>query len=186
MASMARLINDKTIVNSEQLHFILQRLAHQVIETHTNFQNTILIGVQPRGVQLCDKIHQIIEEKLKTKILKGYLDISLHRDDIRMQDKPISMSKTEIPCTLDGKNIVLIDDVLYTGRTIRAALDTLMDFGRPDDIELLVLIDRKLHRHVPIQAKYIGRSIDSIDKERVIVYIDVEKEKNRVEINKQE
>jgi pyrimidine operon attenuation protein/uracil phosphoribosyltransferase len=76
--------------------------------------------------------------------------------------------------------------VLYTGRTIRAALDTVMDFGRPDDIELLVLIDRKLHRHLPIQAKYIGRSIDSIDKERVVVYIDVDKEKNRVEINKQE
>jgi pyrimidine operon attenuation protein/uracil phosphoribosyltransferase len=97
-------------------------------------------------------------------------------------DKPQSMSQTIIPSTLDNKNIILIDDVLYSGRTIRAALDTLMDYGRPRDIELLVLIDRRLHRHVPIQAKYIGQSIDSIEKERVQVYIDIENQDDRVEI----
>jgi pyrimidine operon attenuation protein/uracil phosphoribosyltransferase len=183
---MAKLKNGRIIVGSEQLHFILQRLAHQLIENHNSTDNLILIGVQPRGIQLCDKIHKIIEKKLGKPILKGTLDISLHRDDIRLHDKPFAMNQTDLPFSLDGKNIVLVDDVLYTGRTIRAALDTLMDFGRPNDIELLVLIDRKLHRHVPIQAKYIGRSIDSIQKERVQVFIDDNNEKDRVEIYTQD
>jgi pyrimidine operon attenuation protein / uracil phosphoribosyltransferase len=183
---MAKLKNVRIIVGSEQLHFILQRLAHQLIENHNSLDNLILIGVQPRGIQLCDKIHKIVEKKLGKPILKGYLDISLHRDDIRLHDKPFAMNKTDLPFSLDGRNIVLVDDVLYTGRTIRAALDTLMDFGRPNDIELLVLIDRKLHRHVPIQAKYIGRSIDSIQKERVQVFIDDNNEKDRVEIYTQD
>jgi pyrimidine operon attenuation protein / uracil phosphoribosyltransferase len=179
---MAALKNNKIILSKEKLHFILERLTHQLVENHIDFENSILIGIQPRGIKLCDRIHQILEKKLGKSIQKGFIDISLHRDDIHLMDKPQSMSQTIIPSSLDNKNIILIDDVLYSGRTIRAALDTLMDYGRPRDIELLVLIDRRLHRHVPIQAKYIGQSIDSIEKERVQVYIDIENQDDRVEI----
>lgn len=181
---MAALKDDRIILSTEKLRFILERLAHQLIENHYPFENTILLGIQPRGIQLCDRIHGIIERKLNKKIPKGYIDISLHRDDLHLQGKLIPMNRTDIPFSLDQKNIVLMDDVLYTGRTIRSALDMIMDFGRPRDIELLVLIDRRLHRHVPIQAKYIGQSIDSIEQERVAVYLDQAKEKDRVEIYK--
>lgn len=185
---MAQNINSahRTILDTKKLDYILHRLAHQLIETHGNFADSILLGVQPRGIVLCDYIHTLIEKKLNKTIFKGSLDISLHRDDIYIQGTNLSIGKTEIPISLDQKNIVLIDDVLYTGRTIRAALDTLMDFGRPSDIELLVLIDRKLHRHVPIQAKYVGLAIDSIEQERVKVWLEKDSKKNKVEILNQE
>lgn len=181
---MVKSINEvnKIILDAQQLDFILHRLTHQLIEVHGDFNDSMLLGVQPRGIILCDLIHQLIEQKLKKKVHKGYIDISMHRDDIHIQGTNLTMAKTEIPCSLDKKNIILIDDVLYTGRTIRAALDTLMDYGRPRDIELLVLIDRRLHRHVPIQAKYIGRTIDSIEEEKVRVLLEKDSKKNRVEI----
>lgn len=172
----------RVILDDRQLEFILHRLAHQLIEVHGDFEDSILLGVQPRGIVLCDIIHELIEIKLKKTLHKGYLDISMHRDDIHIQGTNLTMGKTEIPISLNEKNIILIDDVLYSGRTIRAALDTLMDYGRPKDIELLVLIDRRLHRHVPIQAKYIGKSIDSIEEERVKVWLEKDSQKNRVEI----
>lgn len=177
---VSKLERNRTILDEKELEFILQRLAHQLIETHADFPNTILIGVQPRGTELCDRIHDIISKKLKKSIPKGYIDISMHRDDIHIHGTSLQMGKTEIPCSLDEVNIILIDDVLYTGRTIRAALDTLMDYGRPKDIELLVLIDRRLHRHVPIQAKYIGKTIDSIQREKVKVILGDNKEKDSV------
>ena len=176
----------RTILDNVQLEYILHRLAHQLIEVHGGFKDSILLGVQPRGITLCSIIHPLIEYKLKSKIYHGSIDISMHRDDIHLQGTNLSIGKTEIPISLDNKNIVLIDDVLYTGRTIRAALDTLMDYGRPRDIELLVLIDRRLHRHVPIQAKYIGRAIDSIEEEKVKVILEKDSKKNRVEILTQE
>lgn len=177
---VSKIEKNRTILDEIQLDYILQRLSHQLIETHGDFTNTILIGVQPRGTELCDRIHKIISTKLKKTILKGYVDISMHRDDIHIHGTSLQMGVTEIPCSLDEINIILIDDVLYTGRTIRAALDTLMDYGRPKDIELLVLIDRRLHRHVPIQAKYVGKTIDSIQREKVKVILGNEKEKDKV------
>jgi len=185
---MVKAIDNKlrVILDNTQLEFILLRLAHQLIEVHGDFKDSILLGVQPRGIILCNIIHQMVEAKLKSKIHKGSIDISMHRDDIHLQGTNLSIGKTEIPISLDNKNIVLIDDVLYTGRTIRAALDTLMVYGRPRDIELLVLIDRRLHRHVPIQAKYVGRTIDSIEEEKVKVTLEKDSKKNRVEILTQE
>lgn len=182
MVDKIKNIETKLIVNPKQLKFILQRLAHQLIENHLDFNNTALIGVQPRGIELCKIIHKIIETKLNTKIPLGFIDISLYRDDLHINTKPQALDKLDIPFSIEGKKIILIDDVLYTGRTIRAALDALMDFGRPIDIELLVLIDRKLHRNVPIQAKYIGKIIDSIEKEKVKVFLNISKETDRVEI----
>ena len=99
----------------------------------------------------------------------GALDITFYRDDFRRKDKPLIPSATNLDFSVENKRVILVDDVLYTGRTIRAALDALVDFGRPKDVELLVLIDRKLHRDLPIQAKYVGKTIDSIEEERVTV-----------------
>lgn len=177
---MAKL-KDKVLLDSKQLDFILKRLSLEVIENHHFFENSILVGIQPRGIVLCDIIHKAIEEKLKINVPKGYIDISLHRDDIHLQDTLIDIKDTNLPYSVEGKKILLIDDVLYTGRTIRAALDALMDFGRPIDIELLVLIDRRLHRNVPIQAKYVGKKVDSIKQEKVKVFLNVQKEEDRVE-----
>lgn len=180
MESMATLEN-KILLNTTQLEFILKRLSLELIENHSFFENSILVGVQPRGIELCDVIHNIIEEKIGKSISKGYLDISLHRDDIHLQDTHIDIKETNIPYSIEGQKIILVDDVLYTGRTIRAALDALMDFGRPIDVELLVLVDRRLHRNVPIQAKYVGKCVDSIKQEKVKVYLNTKDEKNRVE-----
>lgn len=173
---------EKNILSSEQIHLILHRLACQLLENHLDFSNSIIVGIQPRGIALSKKIHAILEAKLQKNIPFGILDISLYRDDIHLKNEVTPLGENSMPFSIEKKNIILIDDVLYTGRTIRAALDALMDFGRPNDVELLVLIDRKLHRNVPIQAKYIGKTIDSIQSEKVKVYLDVDNQKDRVDI----
>lgn len=160
----------RILLDSKKLDLTITRLCHQLIEQHKGFENSAIIGVQPRGVYLADRIHHKLSEILKKKNIDyGMLDITFHRDDIRLKDKPMIADETAIDFTLEGKNIILIDDVLYTGRTIRAALDAMLAYGRPADVELLVLIDRRLQRHLPIQAKYVGKVIDSIAAEKVKV-----------------
>lgn len=133
-----------------------------------SLENTVLIGIQPRGIFLSDRVvNEIAKEIEKSKILYGKLDITFYRDDIR---KELHMpNQTDILFSIEGKKVVLIDDVLYTGRTIRAALDALMDFGRPEKVELMVLIDRRYSRQLPIQPDYKGKSIDSIITQKVKV-----------------
>lgn len=159
----------RVILDSKKLDLTITRLCHQLIEQHKDFSDAAIIGVQPRGVNLADRIYKKLGTILKGKQLNyGKLDITFYRDDFR--DKgPMAADETNIGFSLEGKNIILIDDVLYTGRTIRAALDAMLDYGRPADVELLVLIDRRLHRHLPIQAKYVGKVIDSITAEKVKV-----------------
>ena len=160
----------RLLLDSARLALTIDRLCHQLIEQHRNFQDTCLIGVQPRGVALAERIHARLSKILKTqKIDFGKLDITFHRDDFRQQGKPLTAHETSINFEVENRNVVLIDDVLFTGRTIRAALDALLAFGRPKDVELLVLIDRRLQRHVPIQAKYVGKIVDSITTEKVKV-----------------
>ena len=160
----------RVILDSKKLNFTITRLCHQLIEQHKDFSGSAIIGVQPRGVLLADRVYKKLTEILKKKdISYGKLDITFYRDDFRLKSKPLIADKTEIEFSLEGKNIILIDDVLYTGRTIRSALDAILDFGRPADVELLVMIDRRLHRHLPIQAKYVGKVIDSITAEKVKV-----------------
>jgi pyrimidine operon attenuation protein/uracil phosphoribosyltransferase len=158
----------KTILNSQQIGLTLKRLANQVLENHVNLANTALIGIQPRGIYLSDRIFKEITAEVNNfKIPYGKLDITFYRDDLR---KAIHLpSNIDIPFSVEGKNVVIVDDVLYTGRTIRAALDALMDFGRPAKVELLVLIDRRYSRQLPIQPDYTGKSIDSIISQRVKV-----------------
>ena len=158
----------KTVITADQIRLTIKRLAHQVLENHVHLQNTVLIGLQPRGIYLSDRIvKEIGEEEKSIKIDYGKLDITFYRDDIR---KELHVpNKTQINFSIEEKNVVLIDDVLYTGRTIRAALDALMDFGRPAKVELMALIDRRYSRQLPIQPDYTGKSIDSIISQKVKV-----------------
>lgn len=150
------------------MNLAIRRLASQVLENHTELSNTVLIGIQPRGVQLSDRIVQAIRAGENAGALQyGKLDITFYRDDLH---KELHVpNATDILFSIEGRKVVLIDDVLYTGRTIRAALDALMDFGRPAKVELLVLIDRRYSRELPIQPDYTGRSIDSIVTQKVKV-----------------
>lgn len=159
----------KLILSEQQLAITIKRLAHQVLENHINLDNTVLIGIQPRGVFLSDQIVEELKKQISgSKIQYGKLDITFYRDDIRSElHVP---SQTDILFSIEGKNVILIDDVLYTGRTIRAALDALMDLGRPEKVELCVLIDRRYSRQLPIQPDYVGKSIDSIVSQKVKVF----------------
>jgi len=159
----------KSILTEPQLEITIKRLAHQVLENHVDLTNTVVIGLQPRGIYLSDRIvDEIKKETDSDKIQYGKLDITFYRDDIR---KELHIAnRTDIPFSIEGKNVILIDDVLYTGRTIRAALDALLDFGRPEKVELCVLIDRRFSRQLPIQADYIGKSIDAIVSQKVKVF----------------
>ena len=172
----------KTILNEQQLDIIIKRLSHQVLENHVNLENTVLIGIQPRGVFVSDQIVQAIRQLVPAeKVQYGKLDITFYRDDIR---KEIHLpNHTDIPFSIENKNVVLIDDVLYTGRTIRAALDALLDFGRPEKVELCVLIDRRFSRQLPIQPDYTGKSIDSILSQKIKVYWKVKDGKDEVIIS---
>ncbi|MBD0331115.1 MAG: bifunctional pyr operon transcriptional regulator/uracil phosphoribosyltransferase PyrR [Chitinophagaceae bacterium] len=157
----------KLILNQSQISLTVKRLANQILENHYDHENVALIGIQPRGVYLSDRIINEIKTEGKGALNYGKLDITFYRDDIR---KELHIAnKTDISFSVEGKRVVLIDDVLYTGRTIRAALDAIMDFGRPEKVELLVLINRKYNRQLPIQPDYVGRSIDSIVSQKVKV-----------------
>lgn len=159
----------KLVLSGSQLAITIKRLAHQVLENHLDLENTVLIGLQPRGIYLSDQLVAEIRKELpSSKINYGKLDITFYRDDIRRELHVAN--QTEMPFSIEGKKVVLIDDVLFTGRTIRAALDALLDFGRPEKVELCVLIDRRYSRQFPIQADYIGKSIDSIISQKVKVF----------------
>jgi pyrimidine operon attenuation protein/uracil phosphoribosyltransferase len=158
----------KTVITAEQIQLTIKRLAHQVLENHVSLTNTVIIGLQPRGIYLSDRIvKEITEVDPNLTVQYGKLDITFYRDDIR---KEIHVpNQTAINFSIEEKKVVLIDDVLYTGRTIRAALDALMDFGRPEKVELMVLIDRRYSRQLPIQPDYTGKFIDSIITQKVKV-----------------
>ncbi len=169
----------KSILTAQQLDITIKRLAHQVLENHVNLDETVLIGLQPRGVFLSDQlVNEIKKETSADKIQYGKLDITFYRDDIR---KELHIAnRTDIPFSIEGKNVILIDDVLYTGRTIRAALDALLDFGRPEKVELCVLIDRRFSRQLPIHPDYTGKSIDAIVSQKVKVYWKIKDGKDEV------
>ncbi len=158
----------KLILDSKHLDITLNRLCQQLIENHSDFSNCVLLGLQPRGIFLAELIHQKLKS-LKVNVPLGYLDATFHRDDFRRRDTPAKASETRIPFAIEGKNVVLIDDVLFTGRTVRAALDAMISFGRPAKVELLVLVDRKATRDLPIAADYVGKYVDTHDTQKVLV-----------------
>ena len=163
-------MNQKLLLSAEEINIILHRLACQLIEKHNNFSNTVLIGLQPKGVYLAKRLKSLLENHYKINDIPfGLLDITFFRDDFRRGEKPLEANSTSIDFIVEGKNVVFIDDVLYTGRSIRAALTAIQSFGRPKEIELLTLIDRRFSRHLPIQPDYRGRQVDAISEERVRV-----------------
>ena len=158
----------KILLEKTQFDVTIKRLCHQLIEVHNDFSKTVIIGLQPRGIYLARRIQKELEQILKVKKVNcGELDITFYRDDFRK--KELIPNRTNIDFIIEDKNVVLVDDVLFTGRTIRAGLDAMLAFGRPSDVELLVLVDRRFARHVPIQAKYVGITIDSIESQNVKV-----------------
>ncbi len=160
----------KTILNQKHLELTINRLCYQLIENHDDFSEAVIIGMQPRGVHLSKIIHaRLAEITGNTNIPIGALDASFYRDDFRRRDTPIEVSGTTIDFLIENKKVILIDDVLYTGRMVRAALDAMMDFGRPKSVEYLVLIERRFSRELPVNADYVGRTIDSVVSERVDV-----------------
>ncbi|MDR6968616.1 pyrimidine operon attenuation protein/uracil phosphoribosyltransferase [Flavobacterium arsenatis] len=163
-------MSQKILLTSKEVNIILHRLACQLIEKHLDFSDTILVGIQPRGTFLAERLKQLLEDEYKvSKINMGYLDITFFRDDFRRTEKPLEANKTKIDFLVEGKKVIFIDDVLYTGRSIRSALTAIQSFGRPSEIELLVLIDRRFSRHLPIQPDYRGRQVDAINNEKVKV-----------------
>ena len=166
----SRIMERKQLLTSKELDVILHRLACQLIENHTDFSDTVLIGLQPRGVFLAQRLVAMLGKEYQVAgIQYGALDITFFRDDFRRGEKPLAANTTDIPFLVEDKKVVFIDDVLYTGRSIRAALTALQSFGRPSKVELLVLIDRRFSRDLPIQPDYIGKAVDAINKERVVV-----------------
>lgn len=167
----------KSLLNQQQIELTIKRLANQILENNVQLENTVLIGIQPRGIFLSDRIVKELSFEIDP-VFYGKLDITFYRDDIR---KELHVpNQTDIKFSIEGKKVILIDDVLYTGRTIRAALDALMDFGRPEKVELMVLIDRRYSRQLPIQADYTGKSIDSIVTQKVKVLWKERDEKDEV------
>jgi pyrimidine operon attenuation protein/uracil phosphoribosyltransferase len=163
-------MSQKVLLTSKEVNIILHRLACQLIENHLDFSNSVLIGIQPRGVSLAERLKTILESEYNiNNISLGFLDITFFRDDFRRSEKQLEANKTQIDFLVEDKKVVFIDDVLFTGRSIRAALTAIQSFGRPAEIELLVLIDRRFSRHLPIQPDYRGRQVDVIDDEKVKV-----------------
>ncbi|MBT8183048.1 MAG: bifunctional pyr operon transcriptional regulator/uracil phosphoribosyltransferase PyrR [Eudoraea sp.] len=163
-------MSQKVLLSSKEINIILHRLACQLLEHHLDFTETALIGIQPRGIFLAQRLSKILKEDYGvSQINLGLLDITFYRDDFRRGEKTLEASSTKMDFLVEGKKVVLIDDVLYTGRSIRAALTAIQSFGRPREIELLTLIDRRFSRHLPIQPNYRGRQVDAINEEKVKV-----------------
>lgn len=159
----------KVILTPQKFDFTLRRLCHQLIENYDDFENTCVIGIQDRGAILSDEIVRVLKDEMGVQVEYGKLDISFYRDDYRRRDQPISPSQTIINFLVEGKRVILVDDVLYTGRTIHAAMTALQHFGRPAKVELLVFVDRRFNRHLPIKADYSGITVDAIEEAYVRV-----------------
>ena len=163
-------MSKREIIDSRELNIALNRLCCKLIENHGDFSNSILIGLQPRGVQVLQRIVQLLENEYKVEgVRTGLLDITFYRDDFRRREGHLQPNKTKIDFLVEDQNVVFIDDVLYTGRSVRAAMDAILSFGRPSKMELLTLIDRRFSRDLPIQPDYKGRQVDSIESQRVEV-----------------
>lgn len=159
-----------SLLDNVKFQIAIQRLCYQLIENHDNFSNTVIIGLQPRGVFLSQRIASELRRILPNQTIEhGSLDVTFFRDDFRRRQTPLVPSSTRIDFLIEQKKVVLIDDVLWTGRTIRAGLDALLAFGRPQKVELMVLVDRRFARHLPIEANYIGIQIDAMESQKVKV-----------------
>jgi pyrimidine operon attenuation protein/uracil phosphoribosyltransferase len=159
----------RLVLDEVQIEIILRRFCHQLIENHDDFENTVLLGLQPRGPILLDKIVKLLKEISGVEVPSGYLDATFHRDDFRRRDFPLKANETKINFLVEGKKVILVDDVLYKGRSVRAAMDAMIAFGRPQKVELMVLVDRKLTRDYPIMPDYYGIRVHTLESQYVLV-----------------
>ncbi len=164
------MLKEREILNKNSIAITIERLCYQLIEQHSSFKNTVLVGLQPRGTYLNNRILQKLKTIIPDSIIEsGNVDISFYRDDLMRRESPIVPEEMDIHISLEGKNVVLVDDVLFTGRSVRSALDALMTFGRPKSIQLLTLINRRFSRNLPIEPNYVGKTIDVMKSEKIIV-----------------
>jgi len=163
-------MNRRSILNEKSFELTINRLCYELIENHDDFSNTALIGLQPRGANLAERIVSKLQEILgSNEILHGNIDVTFSRDDFRRRENPIIPQPTNMDFIIEDKTVVLIDDVLYTGRTVRAGLDEILTYGRPRSVELLILIDRRFSRQLPIEPNYVGKTVDTVETQRVRV-----------------
>ena len=159
----------RLLLTAPQLTITISRLCQELIENHQNFDNTVILGLQPRGIFPANRIKAKLEAFIHSEITLGYLDATFFRDDFRRRDSTVRANETRIDFLLEDRKVVLIDDVFYTGRSVRAALDAMTAFGRPAKVELLTLVARKYAKHVPIFPDYIGKEVNTLDSQRVLV-----------------
>lgn len=160
----------RLILPEEHFQLTIDRLCLELIEDYDDFSDAYLVGIQKRGVHLSHRIYTRLREKWGIDPFPhGKMDITFYRDDFRSREKPLEASSTEMKELVEGKKVILCDDVLYTGRTIQSALTAINDFGRPDDVKLLVMVDRRFNRHLPIKSNYTGMTVDALDKAYVRV-----------------
>ncbi|SIT16009.1 bifunctional pyr operon transcriptional regulator/uracil phosphoribosyltransferase PyrR [Belliella pelovolcani] len=162
-------MHKRLILDQKHIDIILRRFCYQLIENHDNFENTVLLGLQPRGPVVLNKIIAIIKEITGIDVPFGYLDATFHRDDFRRRDFPLKANETKINFLIEGKKVILVDDVLYKGRSVRAAMDAMIAFGRPAKVELMVLVDRKFTRDYPIMPDYYGMKVNTLESQYVVV-----------------
>lgn len=161
----------KLILSEQGFELTLERLAHQLIEDFDDFDNVCMIGIQESGVTLAEQLFTRIKQINKKQTPEfGKLDITFYRDDYRHKEKPLKASATEITFLIENKTVILVDDVLYTGRTVHAAISALQDFGRPKAVKMLCLVDRRFNRHFPISSDYYGITVDALDNAFVKVH----------------
>ncbi|SHN27110.1 pyrimidine operon attenuation protein / uracil phosphoribosyltransferase [Cyclobacterium lianum] len=159
----------RLVLDQTQISIIISRFCHQLIENHDDFENTVLLGLQPRGAMVLDRIVQRMREIHPSPLKYGYLDATFHRDDFRRRDIPLKANETRIEFLIENKKVILVDDVLYKGRSVRAAMDAMIAYGRPLKVELMVLIDRKYTRDFPIKPNYYGRQVNTLESQYVSV-----------------
>ena len=174
----------KVLLSKQKVSIILNRLCHQLMERHGDFSNTVLVGLQPRGTLLLERLLEIIKKEGFGVNQSGILDTTFFRDDFRRSEKPLNAKTTEMNVMVEGKEVVLIDDVLFTGRSIRSALTAIDSYGRPKSIELLVLVDRRFSRHLPIQPDYLGAQVDALQGDKVKVVWSEEQEESIIYLEK--
>jgi pyrimidine operon attenuation protein/uracil phosphoribosyltransferase len=159
----------RLVLDQQQIDIILKRFCHQLIENHDTFENTVLLGLQPRGPIVLDKLVKLLKEISGISVPFGYLDATFHRDDFRRRNLPLQANETKIDFLLEGKKVILVDDVLYKGRSVRAAMDAMIAFGRTQKVELMVLVDRKYTRDYPIMPDYFGVKVNTLESQYVVV-----------------
>lgn len=162
-------MHKRLVLDQTQISITISRFCYQLIENHDDFENTVLLGLQPRGSLVLDRLIERLREITSKTVLHGYLDATFHRDDFRRRDLPLRANETKIDFLIENKNVVLVDDVLYKGRSVRAAMDAMIAFGRPQKVELMVLIDRKYTRDFPINPDYFGRQVNTLESQYVSV-----------------